>query len=448
MVLDVRERSDMDSIDYHQNKSIARLAACCLCFSLLSVIGCNVHSGSFSFGGSNGRTTMIRGSGESREVTVRINDGQSKTEFHSRGIVEFSSDDGGVEKVSANGRFRVKQETDSGMREIEAVPDETGDVVLHYRVDGTSAELDRQGQAWFASMVALALQETPIGAEPRARRILEERGADGLLEEIQHLKNNGTFEAYFEVLLADDDLSPESLARAADVAGRAVSSSSGLSKILSNIAARQPGNEQVLTSVIKASGAISSSSARQECLSSIVQGGALPPAAAIAAIKSAAEISSNSSKSKALQAILDAAPADPNVFTAYAKAVESIASSSTQGEAIEALIERDGVDATSLRRAVEAICEISSSSTKAESLVKLIRFAPNDPDLFRECLDAVETISSSSDQEDVMEAMLRRTDLDRATLGHAASVIKHISSSSTREKLQQRLIERLAEAAE
>ena len=97
----------MALLDRQENRNTPRLTiAFCLVMSLLSASGCNVRTGSFSFSSGNGRSMTIRGSGESREIAVRINDGQTKTELHSKGRIEFSSDDSGVEKVAANGRSR------------------------------------------------------------------------------------------------------------------------------------------------------------------------------------------------------------------------------------------------------------------------------------------------------------------------------------------------------
>jgi hypothetical protein len=425
-----------------------QLAAVALPLLLLipAFSGCGSRSTGIHFGSGSSRSVMRSGSGDDQRIEIKVVEDGIRTEFDSKGSVTFAPDDQSVAALSPGGHLRIQEQSASLAREVLISGDQSrSQINTIYRLNGNVTALDAEGKQWLSRMFDRVITETPIGATPRAERILADSGADGLLTEIERLKGGQGQQDYLQVLLAHDSLQPGSLVRAVQVVAAHIGSASTLSRMLAQIAERETRDEPLSLAIVEATHAISSSSDHSECLRNLVKHRSMTPAVSIAAIRAAARISSSSAMTDALRAIVRAGPGEPEVQLAYVEATASISSNSDRGEALQTLLDQEITTPAVFVAVAEAARRISSSSTQQGVLEKLIAQAPNDGQVWTACLDAIADVSSASSQEQIMVALLRRPNLDRETLGRAGEAIKKIVSSSARERLQQTLIERLAQ---
>src|SRR5262245_8730866 len=75
-------------------------------------------------------------------------------------------------------------------RRFEIEAGSGGGLSVSYFVNGQSRPYDADAKAWFARVLDEAVTESGLNAGPRAQKILKERGADGLLDEISRLKSD------------------------------------------------------------------------------------------------------------------------------------------------------------------------------------------------------------------------------------------------------------------
>src|SRR5262249_605348 len=130
-----------------------------------------------------------------------------------RGEVEFNDDYTEVKRCANGGSLEIR-ETRGGVRrrlEIEAGPG--GGPGVAYFIDSQGRPDDGEAKAWFARVLDEAVTESGLNAGPRAQKILKERGANGLLDEISRFKSDHVKHLYFQELFRSGSLDAQTATR-------------------------------------------------------------------------------------------------------------------------------------------------------------------------------------------------------------------------------------------
>jgi len=156
--------------------------------------------------------TMQTQKSESRTTSVwsHSEDGV-KVEVRAEGKVEFTDDYTDVKSISEDGLFQVIDERGGEKRKLRVTRGVNGELQRTFTVDGHTREFDAAAAAWLARVLPEAAREGALDAEARARRILQQQGAKGMLEEIPRLRSDYARRVYFEILVKEGNLDTETL---------------------------------------------------------------------------------------------------------------------------------------------------------------------------------------------------------------------------------------------
>jgi hypothetical protein len=147
-----------------------------------------------------------------------------KIELRMDGKVEFTDDYADIKSVSEDGLFQAVDERGGMTRKLRVMQDVDGRLKRSYWVDGRGREFDAQARAWLREFLLMATREGGLDAEARAQRILQQRGAQGLLDEISLLKTDYARRIYFDWLMKKGNPGHDSLQKALRQAAREIAS--------------------------------------------------------------------------------------------------------------------------------------------------------------------------------------------------------------------------------
>jgi hypothetical protein len=105
---------------------------------------------------------------------------------------------------------------------IEVKPDADGSPVYTYRAGGRSKPFDPDARAWFAQRLPQALRELAVNVAPRIQRVYACEGADGVLEEVAHLRSDGAKRKNLSAYFASAGLTQEETIRGLTLAGASI----------------------------------------------------------------------------------------------------------------------------------------------------------------------------------------------------------------------------------
>lgn len=142
-----------------------------------------------------------------------------------------------ITSVGPNSCLRIREEGGGVVRQLDAVPGEGGQPRLIYTVQGQERALDAEGRAWMVRMLERAVRDG-LDAQPRAARILRERGANALLAAAAQLTGDHVRRIYYQELVENGNPNDETLRRLLRQAARDISGDYEMARLLLLIAPR------------------------------------------------------------------------------------------------------------------------------------------------------------------------------------------------------------------
>ncbi|MAF65237.1 MAG: hypothetical protein CMJ84_06220 [Planctomycetes bacterium] len=375
------------------------------------------------------------------EYEVRWMEGGVVTELHTLGEVEFRPDERGVERLIPGGFLRVERMEDSGRWALSLEPAEDGALLMTFTRHGGPAEFDAEAEEAFAEIIAQVFRFTPLGAEPRVRRLLAEGGAQRVLDEAGGLAADSVRRVYYSSLIEAHGDDAAVVRAAVECAADSISSTSGLASLLISAVERAPQDHGLTATLCEASARLSTNSSRAELVEAIAARRVIDENDALHLLEAVAGLSTMSIKSRLLVDLLDDIPPDDAILREVLRITLTITSPKGLADTLHALYERRGLSDELRLDIVSSLTRISSNGMRTSLLVHMLRTAEGSERFFSVALKVADGISSISGKEQALDALLDRDDLDRATLEQAGKVIARISSSSARSRLRQRLLE-------
>ena len=306
---------------------------------LLSPGGADVRSSSIArppaalFNGSAARTQQTPKS-ESRNTSVwSHSDDGVKTEVRVEGEVEFTDDYADVKSVSKDGLFVATDEREGKTRKLRVTANADGTLRRSYSVDNHAREFDAEARAWLAGILSEAARDGGLDAQVRARRILRERGASGVLEEVRRLRNDYARRVYLETLLKEGNPDTATLENILRQSPTQISSDYELARLLIEFAPLYLDRNRMLAPFFDATAKIKSDFEHVRVLSAVLKNN--PRREVLAGmLGSSRSISSDYEKARFL---LDAMPLylnDASLRAPYLDAISSIGSDYERGRVL------------------------------------------------------------------------------------------------------------------
>lgn len=273
-----------------------------------------------------------RGGERSSWVWSHRNDGVL-SEVRVEGKVVFTDDYTDVLSVSEDGLLLVTDERRGEARKLRVVQGPDATVQRSYYVNGRKHEFDAEGKAWLARFLLMAAREGGLNAKARVQRLLQQRGARGVLDEISLIKTDYAKRIYFGTLIEEGNLDTATLHTALRQAASQLTSDYELATFLIESADRYLSNDKMIAVFFEATRKIGSDYEHHRVLSSIVR--KRPQQRVLAPmLESATGIESDYEKASFL---IEAAPlylSDAALRSAFLRTVNTISSDYERGRVL------------------------------------------------------------------------------------------------------------------
>jgi hypothetical protein len=327
----------------------------------------------------------------------RRDDGRTFT-LSVRGKVWFTDDDRDVQRIESGGRVLIEEKIRGGPERMLVLMPSGDGVQRTYLLDGRPHEYDADARTWLASVLPEIVRESGAGAVERARRIFSQRGADGVLDEIELIHSSSTRRIYITTLIAENRLSPPDAARALRAAG-AISSSSEKASVLVSAADRlQLSDGTVRGAYLDAARTISSGSELRRVLIKLLETNNIGDDAVAGTLRTSAEISSSSERASVLVRAAERHKlSTSDLRAAFFSSADGISSSSERRRVLVALLRAQGTDREVVKEVVRSARGISSDSEKAAVLMEVPSLTLRDTstaDAYRETMSTINSRSS------------------------------------------------------
>lgn len=245
--------------------------------------------------------------GNSRITWIESDDGL-KVEVKVEGKVVLNDDYTDVASIPTDGRFTAEDNRDGVSRRYRVERGAGGELRRTYTVGGAERALDAEGRAWLNRVMLQAVRQGGLFAKERAQKILRERGARGLSEELSHVKGDYVRRIYFEALVTSGDLDDSTLSNA--LRSLSIASDYERAQFLIKAADATLGREKLVPVYFEAVGKIESDYEHRRVLSAVIKRPNLSRDALVAAIRSTAGVESDYEKATFLIAVARLNPDD------------------------------------------------------------------------------------------------------------------------------------------
>lgn len=324
-----------------------------------------------------------------------------------RGEVEFNDEYTEVRRVSNGGSLEIRETRGGVRRRLEIEAGTGGGLSVSYFVDGQSRPYDSDAKAWFARVLDEAVTESGLNAGPRAQKILKERGAGGLLDEISRIKSDHVKHLYFQELFKSGSLDARDAMRAIGIAARQMSSDHYKAQVLSGLPEQTIRDEATRAAFLEAAGTIRSDHYRAQALSAVLKRGDVSKESLLAALKAARGISSDHYKSQVLLEVAGSSLDDAAARSAFVDTAATIGSDHYRAQALSALLRKGDNSKEALLLALKATAGMTSDQYKAQTLLMLARERSDDETVRAALIEAARSIKSDYERGRVLSAIIK-----------------------------------------
>jgi hypothetical protein len=324
-----------------------------------------------------------------------------------RGKVEFTDDYSDITAISPGGSLVIKDERGGGIRKIEITQSAGGGLKRSYSFNGEPRPFDTEARAWFTKILFEAVRQAGFDARNRARKILNQSGPNGVLNEISEIKSDYVKRLYFDELLGSGNVDSATARRILSQAARELSSDYEKASVLTKVAESFLSDDDARTEYANAVATIRSSYERGRALSALLKQKSLRSETLLVVLKSAEGISSDYEKAQVLVKVADGSVSDEAVGSAFVQASATIRSDYERARALSALLGRSDLHKSTLMSALKSAAGINSDYEKARVLVKVALTNSADEGIRNALIDTARTIRSEYERGRVLNAVFK-----------------------------------------
>jgi len=354
-------------------------------------------------------------------------EGGRSLELTVRGEVEFNDDYTEVRRCANGGSLEIRERRGGVRRRLEIEAGPGGGLSVSYSVDGQSRPYDAEAKAWFARVLDEAVTESGLNAGPRAQKILKERGAGGLLDEISRFKSDHVKGLYFQELFRSGTVDARIATRALGIVARGMSSDHYKAQVMAGLLEQSLHDEAVRVAYLETSGTIRSDHYRAQTLSAGLKSGALSKEALLLALKGVGGISSDHYKTQVLLKVAESNLEDRAIRSAYVEAAATIGSDHYRAQAFSTILKRGDISKETQQAALRAASGISSDHYKAQVLMDVAESSLDDASRSA-FAETAATIGSDHYRAQALSALLSKGSASKESLLVALKATAGMSS--------------------
>lgn len=254
------------------------------------------------------------------------------------GKAQFTQDYSDIESLTEGSVVTIEEDHHGQSRKLEITRDANGQVSRRYFVNGELRSLDDAGRKWMTGLLLLAVRQGAFDAEERTRRILRQRGVDGLLTEIAQMSGEYAKRIYFQALLNNKNLSSDELAKAVNAIGAQMTSDHEKANILQTSAPAFLEDTKLSSAFFHAVGTVGSDHERRRTLSSLLTVKNLREDVWLQMLNTAAGLISDHEKATFLVEASKVYDGNTRVRSTFLRTVETIKSDYERGRVLTALL--------------------------------------------------------------------------------------------------------------
>ena len=353
-------------------------------------------------------TAQITESTRNRSTWNWINsDDGKKIEVRVENKVEFNDDYSDVSNIPGDGALKIFDSRGSHTYGIQITRGAAGELKREYSVDGRTREFDDEGRRWLREVLLQAAREGGLDARNRVQRILRQRGARGVADEITYLKGDYVRRIYFEEFLQVPGLAQDDLKTAIRNASQSIDSDYERAQLLLQVAPVFIPKQELIPDYFAALDRIKSDYERRRTLSGILKRDQLSRETLGAMARSAKAISSDYEKAVFLLQSVDRYHADDRLRSEWFNALRSIESDYEQHRVLTGLLKVQSVNTNALVDAVESALLIQSDYEKASFLIEALNRYQPEPRLRTAITNVAKTINSEYERGRVQKRIDR-----------------------------------------
>jgi hypothetical protein len=375
---------------------------------------------------SRARNRTINHNSDERRTSIKWSGDDCSGEVDVDGEVRFDPDFTTITGLSRDGSFRLVVDEGRDERRLVIRPS-AGGVSYDYSVNGRRTDFDAAGQRWLSATLLFLFRNLGLLAEERATAILERRGAQALLTEIELLSGDHVRAQYLEVLVERGRLDERSLRRVLELAGSTLASDHYRAQVITSVAGKYEFTDAVRQAYLDAAARMSSDHYRHLAFSTVLQRGNLTPPQVSAVLREARRISSDHYRAELLRSMRRGYSMTPAIRAAYLEAAAEMSSDHYKTLVLGGLLDAQ-LTPEEIARVVDAVESVASDHYRAELLAKLGAMDLREPALQLAFVRAATDISSDHYKHQVLQQAAGRSDLDRAALFGILDAAATISS--------------------
>lgn len=310
------------------------------------------------------------------------------------------------EKPNYFARFTITH-TDDDVDRVYDVRFRAGDLERTYTVDGRTAPMDAAFERWRAALVLEYIRRSGYDAVGRTRRILSQRGVDGVLDEIAHIASDWAAGQYFRALLESGRVTGDEAGRVIDAAGSALDSDYELGRVLATVPPALLEAEPARRAFVGAVRTMDSDYEKRRALDAILQTGSLSPTLTGQLLEVAGSIESDYELASLLVGLADRGAVTGQFDSAYMAAVKTIESDYEKHRVLSALLKSGPRSPATLQAGLEVGATIESDYELGRWLSEVAGSAGGISEALRPAFfAAVRSIESSHERSQVLLAAL------------------------------------------
>lgn len=324
-----------------------------------------------------------------------------------RGKVEFTDDYSDITSISPGGSLLIKDERGGVTRKIEITQSAGGGLNRSYSINGEHRPYDAEARAWFAKILFEAVRQAGFDARNRARKILNQSGSNGVLNEISEIKSDYVKRIYFDELIKSGNVDAETARRILGQVAREMSSDYEKASVLTKVAEGFLSDDGVRSEYVNTVATIRSGYERGRVLGALLKEKNLRSETLLLVLKAAEGISSDYEKAQVLVRVANVSTGDDAVRSAFVHASATLRSDYERARVLSALLGRSDLQRDTLLMAVKSAASINSDYEKARVLVKAAGLNSGDQGIRNALIEAARTIRSEYERGRVLNAVFK-----------------------------------------
>jgi hypothetical protein len=352
-----------------------------------------------------GQTTETS-SGRSNWTWI-VDDSGKKIEVKVENKVEFNDDYSDVANIPGDGALTIFDSRGADLIRLSITRGAAGELRRDYSVDGQTRAFDTEARNWLRAVLLQAARQGGLDARNRVKKILQQRGARGLAEELTFIKGDYVRRIYFEEFLQVPGVSDDELKSAIRNASQSIKSDYERAQMLLQVGRVFLVRNNLIPDYFAALDKIESDYERRRILSGLLKREPLSREALAAAAQSVRVIKSDYEKAVFLIQATERYHDDDRLRAGWFSALGTIGSDYEHHRVLSAIMKIPNLSAAALVDVMDSAARIESDYEKASFLIQAIGRCQADARLRAALVNVAKTIGSEYERGRVQKRLDR-----------------------------------------